>query len=62
MEQIIITFGTDGTAKVEVKGVKGRSCIDATKELEKALGTTTGDRKTGEYYEKPQDISNLNRS
>jgi len=53
-QQIEITIAEDGGTTIEVKGAKGRSCIDLTKELEKELGAVTDDRKTKEYYQSPQ--------
>lgn len=38
-----------GTATVETKGFAGKACIDATAELEKAMGTKTADTKLPEY-------------
>jgi hypothetical protein len=53
MEQIRITFSPTGETKLEVNGVKGKSCKDLTRAFEKALGTTTKDTETGEFYENP---------
>jgi hypothetical protein len=53
-ETIEIVVGTEGDVTVEAKGFKGKSCMDATKQIEKALGVTGKDSKTGEYYEKPK--------
>jgi hypothetical protein len=49
-----VTIDEDGNASVEAKGVKGSSCVDLTKALEKALGKTTSRRQKGEYHQKPR--------
>ncbi len=54
MQNVHITIGTDGDVKVEVNGVAGSGCEALTKEIEGALGTTTSDTKTGEYYQQGQ--------
>lgn len=48
-EQIATSIDTAGNIKVEVKGVKGKSCVALTKGLESELGTVLMDVKTGEY-------------
>lgn len=62
MEKITIDIATDGTPTIKVNGVKGRSCQDATRELEQALGKTVSDKATSEMYEQPQGIQNRNKS
>jgi len=49
--ELSFNIGTDGTIKLEVSGVKGKKCLDLTKELEKELGLVVDVQKTGEYYE-----------
>jgi ABC-type phosphate/phosphonate transport system ATPase subunit len=41
----------DGKTVIKVEGHAGSGCQALTSELEKALGTTTGDTKTQEYYQ-----------
>lgn len=48
MKEILVTI-EDGKAQIETKGFKGKACMDATAQLEKALGVTTTDRKTPEF-------------
>ena len=50
MPTIEITISPQGNTKITTKGYTGRKCQDATRELEKALGAKTGDRKTIEFY------------
>jgi len=51
---ILMTFSADGSSKVETKGVKGKSCMDATKFLETEFGSGAVTLKP-EYYQ--QDIT-----
>lgn len=51
--QITVTI-ENGAATVETKGYQGKACVNATAELEKAMGATTADRKTPEYEGRTQ--------
>lgn len=39
----------NGQSTVSTEGFQGKACMDATAELEKALGVTVSDRRTPEY-------------
>ena len=60
MEIHKLTIAKDGSVTIEVNGIKGKSCQDATRELEKRLGAVTDDQQTGEYYEEENANFNLN--
>ena len=47
---ILVTIGPTGETTVSVQGGAGPSCQDLTRHLEAALGTTTRDTPTPEYY------------
>jgi hypothetical protein len=47
---IEVTVSPQGDATVETKGYAGADCLLASKFLEQALGATTADRKTAEFY------------
>jgi hypothetical protein len=52
MKKIKITLLKDGTQKVEVLNAVGTECQEFTKELEKRLGVTIGERTLKpEFYE-----------
>jgi hypothetical protein len=38
IQEIEVTIGKDGQVQVQVRGVKGKKCLELTKELEEALG------------------------
>lgn len=54
MHEIIITVEQDGKAVVTTKGFKGKTCKEATKQLEEALGSVSKETATSEMYEKEQ--------
>jgi len=49
--KIEIIFEKNGTSTMKVNGIKGKNCKDITKPFEKALGITSDDKNTPEYYE-----------
>ena len=49
-QQITVTVSPTGDAKVEASGYRGASCVDATRQLEEALGKTSADAKTPEFF------------
>ena len=51
MSKIIeIIVSKKGETKLETKGFSGSSCTEASRAFEKALGATSGDSYTSEYY------------
>lgn len=62
MQEVTTTIQTDGSSKIEVKGVKGRSCTALTADFEKALGKKVSDTPTKEMYENDERVSIRNRS
>jgi hypothetical protein len=54
-QDIEITISPTGEVSFQVKGVKGKACIDETKFLEQALGGAVLEREhTPEYYQQPE--------
>jgi hypothetical protein len=51
MKEIILTVDMNGASKIETKGFKGKSCMQASKFLEDALGTRADSILKPEYYE-----------
>lgn len=47
---IVVIVSPQGETTVQTKGYQGSECIQASKFLENALGVTTADRKTAEFY------------
>jgi hypothetical protein len=50
MKTIEITVNPLGETKIETKGFSGSECLEATRELERALGMTSNDKRTAEFY------------
>jgi hypothetical protein len=48
---IEVTVSPKGETSVQTKGFTGSDCLQASKDLEPALGLSTTDRKTSEYYQ-----------
>jgi len=56
IQEIDVYIKPDGTVAIEVRGVKGRKCLDLTADLEKLLGGQVLDREhTYEYDEQTQE-------
>lgn len=51
MRTIEIIVSQTGETKVTTKGFAGRSCKDATRDLEAALGKATAEKLTPEYFQ-----------
>ena len=52
MARIIeVVVSPAGETTVQTKGYAGADCLQASKFLEQALGVTTDDRKTAEFFE-----------
>ena len=51
MSRVIeVTVSPQGEVTVQTKGYAGADCLQASRFLEQALGMTTADHKTAEYY------------
>ena len=48
-EKIEVTVDAEGKASIHIKGVKGKSCLDITKELDKILGAPESRELTAEF-------------
>ena len=55
--EIELLFTPDGEVRLETRGLKGKSCLDETESLERALGKVTSRTRTGEYYQQPAGAS-----
>lgn len=61
MEQMSIEIAMDGSVKVSVQGVKGKSCTLVSKAIEDALGSVVEESKTKEYFEAPKQVQKEQR-
>ena len=50
-QEIIVTINPDGSTSVETKGYVGKSCKDASKFIEDALGKVESDKLKPEYHQ-----------
>jgi len=51
--EIEIVFTPEGEVRLVTRGLKGKTCLDETSALEKALGNVTDRTKTSEFYQQP---------
>ncbi len=56
-QEIELFISDDGELKVHIKGVKGPGCMKVLDSLAKETGELKNTQLTGEYYEKPLDIT-----
>lgn len=61
MKTVIVTLDEHGNATVATSGFAGAECLHATRQLEKALGFTTNDKKTSEYQKPVRVGARVNR-
>lgn len=62
IEEHVITIPKNGKVKIEVTGVKGQKCLEATRAIEAKFGRTTNRTETPEMYEQTQDVQLKNFS
>ena len=53
-EELEIVIAEDGTVTIQVSGVKGKRCLDATAFLEEALGDVEEREFTSDYYQESE--------
>jgi len=51
-----ITIRKDGSEEVQVKGYKGRRCLDAVRMFERVIGKQKSQRLTSEYYDPEEEV------
>lgn len=51
MRTIEIIISPEGQATVQTKGFQGTSCRDASRFIEQAIGDSTGEKLTSEFYQ-----------
>ncbi|OPY36505.1 MAG: hypothetical protein A4E35_02045 [Methanoregula sp. PtaU1.Bin051] len=56
LEELEIVIPRDGTLQVSVKGLRGATCLSATKRLEEATGIVISRNFTAAYYEPEQSV------
>ncbi|MCA9041952.1 MAG: DUF2997 domain-containing protein [Planctomycetaceae bacterium] len=50
MKQIEIIISPEGSSRIASRGFSGRTCVDATRKLEEALGQRLSETLTPEFY------------
>lgn len=55
-QEIEFTIQPDGSVDIAVKGAKGKSCTELTREIEEALGIVKNRTYTSEFYQQEEEI------
>ena len=51
--EIELVFTPEGEVRMKTRGLKGKTCMEETESLEKAIGTVKDREKTSEFYQQP---------
>jgi len=51
--EIELVFTPEGEVRLETRGLKGKTCMEETEALEKALGSVEKRTRTSEFYQQP---------
>ena len=63
MKKVIrVIVGPKGETRVETKGFSGGACREASRFLEQALGTSTNEQLTAEFYQNQQAEPRIQQS
>ena len=62
MKTIEITVSPRGETTVETRGFRGGECREASRLIEQALGTRSGEQLTAEFYQDQQAGQELKQS
>ena len=54
--ELEIEIGKDGKVRVATKGVKGKSCLEYVKLVERLVGKALSQELTSEYYEPESQV------
>lgn len=52
--ELEIEISNDGEVTIHVQGVKGKKCMDLTRELEESLGVVTAREMKSSFYEQEE--------
>ena len=55
-QEIEFSIKPDGSVDIAVKGAKGKSCTELTREIEEALGIVRNHEYTSEYYQQEEEV------
>jgi hypothetical protein len=60
LQEIDVVILRDGKTRVEIRGMKGQSCLDVTRRLEALLGGQVVDREyTDEFHQQAASTTHL---
>jgi hypothetical protein len=59
--EIELVFTPEGEVRLATRGLKGKTCLDETEALERALGRVEHREKTSEFYQQPAGVKGTTR-
>jgi hypothetical protein len=59
--EIELLFTPDGEVRLKTRGLKGKTCMEETESLERAIGTVKDREKTSEYYQQATVVKGTTR-
>ena len=59
--EIELLFTPEGEVRMKTRGLKGKTCLDETESLERAIGTVKEREKTSGYYQQPRSAKGTTR-
>ena len=59
--EIELLFTPDGEVRMKTRGLKGKTCMEETESLERAVGTVKERQKTSEYYQQVTGVKGTTR-
>jgi hypothetical protein len=62
MKTIEIIVSPQGQTTIETKGFTGSTCRDASRDLERALGSRAGEQLTGDFHQMMLDYNRVIRN
>jgi hypothetical protein len=54
--EFTVIIAPDGTVEVQVRGFKGRGCLEAAKWFEEIVGPLQSQQLTSEYYDPEEQV------
>lgn len=51
-----VIIGSDGTVEVQVRGFKGRGCLEVARWFEQVVGELHSQQLTSEYYDPEEQV------
>lgn len=57
-KKLNITISQEGDVEIDAEGFQGRECEEATRDIERAIGSVEERERKDEYYQQPEREEN----